>query len=139
MAPNDTYHWFAYLPNPNAVMSLPNQLFHFSEDPNIELFVPRPRLKRVMAGRPDTESLVWAIDDWHSPMYFFPRECPRLLLWPIQGSLASDIDEWMGEAPPRMVAYIEETWLERFNECDLYRYTFNSGGFESLNDAGMYV
>ena len=26
--------------------------------------------------------LVWAIDKWHQPMYRFPRDCPRILLWP---------------------------------------------------------
>ncbi|HIF71546.1 MAG TPA: hypothetical protein EYQ61_03150 [Dehalococcoidia bacterium] len=68
------------------------------------------------------ESVVWAIDEWHSPMYFFPRECPRLLLWPIEGSTAADIQHWMGESPPRMVAYIESVWVDRFSTCQLYRY-----------------
>ena len=28
------------------------------------------------SAHPDTEPFVWAIDDWHSPVYFLPRDCP---------------------------------------------------------------
>ena len=115
------------------------RLFHYSEDPNIELFIPRPRPKRDIDRRPLDESLVWAIDEWHSPMYFFPRDCPRLLLWPIEGSTEDDILKWMGESPPRMVAHIEKRWLPKFDACQLYRYEFDGSCFESLNDAGMHV
>jgi len=51
MAPNDTYHLFAFLLDTNAVMSLPPKLFHFSEDPNIEVFAPRPRPLNPITGR----------------------------------------------------------------------------------------
>ena len=114
-------------------------LFHFSEDPDIQSFIPRPRPARPIPNRPDQESLVWAINEWHSPMYFFPRECPRLLLWPVESTTRTDVAEWMGSNPPRMIAYIEQGWVDRFESCVLYRYTFDSESFESLDDAGMYV
>src|SRR5580698_7679583 len=70
-------------PRHTAAMRDPH-LFHFSEDCAIELFEPRP--VRVPAERPPGREwlngpLVWAIDAWHAPMYFFPRDCPRILLW----------------------------------------------------------
>jgi hypothetical protein len=43
-------------------------LFHFSENPNIERFVPRPPV-----NHPDAVSTVWAIDEWHSPFTTSPR------------------------------------------------------------------
>ena len=111
-------------------------LFHFSEDPNIERFEPRPG--RQIDGRPAGEKLVWAIDDWHSPVYFFPRDCPRIMLWPIAGSKRVDIDRWIG-SDARMAAHIETAWEQRFNQCVLYRYTFDMSGFENLNDHGVHV
>jgi hypothetical protein len=46
-------------------------LYHFSEDPNINEFVPRS-----MECMPP---VVWAIDEEHSFFYFFPRDCPRVI------------------------------------------------------------
>ncbi len=51
-------------------------LSHFSEDPTIARFVLRPPL-----ARPTVEPLVWAIDEWHAPLYFLPaRLSARLFL-----------------------------------------------------------
>ena len=148
MGRNDTFHWlikpdsttFFRRWNPEGTwLPTMQRLFHYSEDPNIEFFIPRPREQRIIEGRSLDELLVWAIDEWHSPMYFFPRDCPRLLLWPIEGSSTADILTWMGERPPRMVAHIEKRWLSRFDTCELYRYEFDGSSFESLYDAGMHV
>ena len=50
------------------------QLFHFSDAGGIKVFTPRP----VPVASPRAEGrewlngpLVWAIDDWHAPMYLF--------------------------------------------------------------------
>jgi len=61
------------------------RLFHFSDDPRIEVF--EPRSPRVLAVRPSGQQwlngpLVWAIDESHSILYLFPRECPRVVIWP---------------------------------------------------------
>jgi hypothetical protein len=47
------------------------RLFHFSDDPTIEIFTPRPVL--VASKRPPgrewlNDPLAWAIDAWHQPM-----------------------------------------------------------------------
>lgn len=111
-------------------------LYHFSEDPEIRLF--EPRAGRQIEGRPPREQLVWAIDAHHSPVYFFPRECPRIVLWPIEDSTQGDIDRWMN-SDSRMVAHIESAWSDRFDNCQLYRYSFNATEFESLHDHGVHV
>jgi hypothetical protein len=90
-------------------------------------------------ARPEAEPLVWAIDDWHSPIYLFPRDCPRILMWPLPTTTPEDLDRWWGERKARMVAHVEWAWFERLRTARLYRYRMPAGAFEDLNDAGMWV
>lgn len=118
------------------------RLFHFSDDPGIERFAPRP--VRVPSARPPGREwlngpLVWAIDEWHSPMYLFPRDCPRILLWPTAATSAADLERWWGERRCRMIAHVEWGWFEALRQGRLYRYELPAGAFESLDDAGMWV
>jgi hypothetical protein len=113
------------------------KLFHFSEDPNIRLF--EPRQSRPLPRLPADVRLVWAIDEWHSPMYFFPRECPRVLLWALNDSLPEDVEMWMGPGDFRMVAYVEQQWIEKVENCELYRYSFDAESFVDIRDAGFHV
>ena len=118
-------------PGHTAGMSDPH-LFHFSEDPAIEQFEPHP--VRVPAERRPGRDwlngpLVWAIDEWHSPMYFFPRDCPRILLWRLPGTTDADIDRWWrGDRSRRMLAHIEEAWLDRLRATPVYRYRLRPRG-----------
>lgn len=109
-------------------------LYHFSERPDIERFVPR-----TLASRPEVEPLVWAIDEWHAPMYYFPRDCPRILLWPTEHTTEADHARWFGASSARMLAHIEWGWLEAVRTTPLYRYRFDEGSFETLDDAGMFI
>lgn len=109
-------------------------LYHFSEDPTIERFEPRAPL-----AHPDTEPLVWAIDEWHQPMYWTPRDCPRVLFWPRPATTPADRDRWWSSVAGRMVLAIEWRWFDRLRTTQMYRYVFADDAFESLNDAGMHV
>ncbi|MEZ5163494.1 MAG: hypothetical protein R2688_07030 [Fimbriimonadaceae bacterium] len=80
------------------------RLFHFSEEPNIERFVPRPPL-----AYPEAEALVWAIDEAHSPFYLFPRECPRIGLWDLESG------------PRGMQLFVQKDWQNN-QSTTLYRY-----------------
>lgn len=110
------------------------RLYHFSEDPGIERFVPRAPL-----ARPEIEPLVWAIDEWHQPLYFLPRDCPRVCFWPLPTTTPEDYDRFFARVAGRMVVAIEAAWLPRVRATQLYRYTFSDTSFTSLHDAGMYV
>ena len=111
------------------------RLFHFSEDPAIETFVPR-----VLAQRPEIQPLVWAVHPDYGWTYCFPRECPRILAWPLPETTANDLRAWCQNGPPRRVACIEAAWLERMGTVPLYRYEFEPEGFEALDgDAWMLV
>jgi len=118
-------------------------VFHFSEEPAIEVFEPRP--VRVPAQRPPGQDwlngpLVWAIDAWHAPMYYFPRDCPRILLWKTARTTSDDLDRWWrGDRGRRMQAHIEAAWLERLRTTPIYRYVFDPDAFEPLQDVGMWV
>jgi hypothetical protein len=118
------------------------RVFHFSDDGSIDAFLPRA--VRVPAKRADgmewlNGPLVWAIDEWHQPMYLFPRDCPRIVIWPIEGTRQKDLRDYFGTSCARMVAYIEADWLPRLQTQALYRYELPQGSFQSLEDAGMWV
>lgn len=104
-------------------------LYHFSEDPAIAVFAPH-RAKTSNLSEP----LVWAIDEWHAPMYYLPRDCPRACFWPGPQTTAEDRARWFGHTPARMVIAIESGWLARLRETALYRYTMPDEAFE-LQDA----
>lgn len=118
------------------------RLFHFSEDPAIARFEPRP--VRTPSPRPPGRDwlngpLVWAIDEAHQPMYLFPRDCPRILLWPLATTRAADRAAWWGQSQARMLAYVEQGWLAALSGARLYRYELPAEPFECLDDAGMWV
>src|SRR5580658_2766732 len=106
------------------------RLFHFSDDGSIELFAPRP--VRTPSTRPLgmerlNGPLVWAIDELHAPMFFFPRECPRILLWRKEDSTAEDIGRYWGNSSAPMLAFIEARWRDRVEAERLWRYELPCG------------
>lgn len=118
------------------------RLFHFSDDPGITRFVPRP-VATPSVRPPGREwlngPLVWAIDEPHAPMYLFPRDCPRILMWPVASTTAGDRERWLGGTAARIVAFVEEAWRERLGAASIHRYELPSPTFEDLGDAGMHV
>jgi hypothetical protein len=99
----------------------PLHLLHYSEDPDIERFVPH-----VPATNPDQPPLVWTIDDSHAPLFWFPRDCPRITFWTEDGS---PTDRLGPTSAPRVHA-IEDSWQERMATCELWEYRFSPIGFE---------
>jgi len=118
------------------------RLFHFSDDPDIKLFTPQP-VRIAAERRPGQEwlngPLVWAIDERHEPLYLFPRECPRILIWPTERTTAEDRERWFGDGGARMIAFVEERSLRELTSGAAFRYEMPEASFESLNDAGMWV
>ena len=106
------------------------RLYHFSEEPGIARFEPRARAENT-SGEPPC---VWAIDDWHAPMYYVPRDCPRACFWP--GSVTSDADRerWFAGVDAKMVIAIESAWLERLRRTTLYRYELPPATFVPARD-----
>lgn len=123
------------------MLKMKKRLYHFSDDPTIEVFEPRP--VRVPAARPAglewlNGPLIWAIDDEHSPLYLFPRECPRIILWRTPETSTADADRFL-EPAARMTAYVEKNWEIRIKKSVLFRYEMPATSFVDLGDAGMHV
>jgi hypothetical protein len=119
-----------------------NRLFHFSDDPSIDVFVPRA--VRVPSARPPGQEwlngpLVWAVDEAHQATYLFPRDCPRILLWLTEDTTEADRSQWWGDRQCRMIAHVEWAWLERIRAASLYRYELPSSTFEPLEGEWMWV
>jgi hypothetical protein len=109
-------------------------LYHFSEDPTIEVFVPH-----VPEHRDDVEPLVYAIDAWHAPMYYLPRQCPRACFWPGPGTTAEDRARSFTGVEAKMVIAVEADWLERIRSTTLYRYAMPEASFiEHGDDSGHW-
>jgi hypothetical protein len=118
------------------------RLFHFSDNAAIHVFKPKPVAapsKRPAGLEWLNGPLVWAIDEWHQPMYLFPRDCPRILIWPLAATSQDDRDRWFGQTNARMIAYIEQSWSERHASNRIHRYELPGEGFADLNNAGMWV
>ena len=119
------------------------RLFHFSEDGSIHRFEPRP--VRVPSERgPGREwlngPLVWAVEEDRQAVYLFPRDCPRILLWPTDKTTEADREIWWGERQCRMLAHIEWGWWARLASGTLYRYELPAGPFRPIDgDNWMWV
>ena len=108
-------------------------LYHFSEEPDIRVF--EPRFSPIANG-----DYVWAIDEWHAPMYYFPRDCPRACFWPGPTTTAEDHERWFGGVEARMVIAVESGWLDRIRSAQLFRYALPEDGFERHDaTAGHWV
>lgn len=120
------------------------RLFHFSESGDIEQFVPRPVFQpasRAPGSEWLNEPLVWAIGEERQYLYLFPRDCPRVVLWPTDKTTTDDRDKWFGDVPGNTVAvaYIEDRWLESMECTTVFRYDMPEDTFLDLKDAGMHV
>lgn len=106
-------------------------LYHFSEDPSIRQFTPRPPLAHL-----EQEPLVWAIDAWHQPIYWTPRDCPRVCFWPIPTTTPEDRAFYERATAARLVVTIEAAWLDRLRTTCLYRYTMPEETFVPRDPVG---
>jgi len=109
-------------------------LHHFSEDPSIERFVPH--VPRTNPGQPPA---VWAIDTDHAPLYWFPRDCPRVTAWPRRpDDVPAFRTAWHTVA--HRVHAIEARWLDRLRTVVLYRYDLPATAFRPWPEAeGQWI
>jgi hypothetical protein len=120
----------------------PMRLFHFSDDPDIDAFVPRP--VRVPSPRPGGQEwlngpLVWAVTEARQATYLFPRDCPRIVLWPTPDTTSEDLERWWGPSESRMVAHVEARWLHAIRAASLWRYELPPDGFRAIDGDWTWV
>jgi hypothetical protein len=108
-------------------------VYHFSEEGDITRFKPRESLSFSQLG-----PVVWAIDNEHAPLYFFPRDCPRIAIWKGSGTIDSDVQRF--SLHTRMAITIQRRWLEKVEHSTIFRYSFPAKGFRLFDEnAGYYI
>lgn len=112
------------------------KLHHYSEDPDIACF--HPHIAKTSSIQQET--FVWVIDEWHAPMYYVPRDCPRACFWAGERTTALDRERWLHGLEPRFVMAVEANWIDRIRRAVLYRYEMPPATFTPrLDDSGHYV
>ena len=112
----------------------PEALFHFSTSPDIERFAPH-----VPRTNPAHPPAVWAIDAEHAPLYWFPRDCPRVTVWSRGPNELAEFQARFTTAASRLHA-IELGWLPRMFDTTIYRYVFDPAGFVPWENAsGQWI
>jgi hypothetical protein len=82
---------------------------------------------------------VWAIDEQHAPLYWFPRDCPRVTAWSRNPQEAVAFRAAFATDAPRVHA-IELAWLARMRATVLYRYEFDAAAFTPWGEAsGQWI
>jgi hypothetical protein len=102
-----------------------SELWHVSEDPAVEVFVPRRDERHAL-----DEPLVWAVDTPHQWLYWFPRDCPRATWCAGADTSDEDVERWLDGDRGRRVAVIESRWLERMRTANVYAYRLPQETFE---------
>lgn len=112
----------------------PHAMWHFSEDPAIEVFRPQ----RVLEG-PSTElePRVWAVDTRHAPMFWFPRDCPRGCAWWSERTTPEDRADFFRHTTSDRIHVIEHGWLDVVQRCELFAYRLPTAPF-SPHEVGGY-
>lgn len=103
-------------------------LLHFSEDPHITRFVPH-----MPATNPVHHPAVWAIDAAHAPLYWFPRDCPRVTVSADDTDQRAELGALLQTSAARVQA-TELGWLSRLRDVILYEYALPRATFRPWSD-----
>lgn len=112
----------------------PSAVFQFSEDSTLRRFAPQ-----VPPSNPSHPPVVWAVDDEHAPLYWFPRTVPRISVWAYDEVQQRQLTDRFGTESHRIVA-VEQHWLGEIRAARIHRYTFDASQFVPWEQAdGQYV
>lgn len=121
-------------PDVQLVGVVPDTVYHYSEDGAITRFAPH-----VPQTNPSHPPAVWAMDEAHSPLYWFPRDCPRISVWANDEAQQSTLSELFDTDASRICA-AESCWLDRVRRAHIYRYGFDGARFGPWVEAdGQYI
>ena len=111
-------------------------LFHISEENDIEVFEPRKPVRPDMQNSP---AFVWAINEACLPNYLMPRDCPRVAFHVNESTTKADKRKHLSSVSDHVIA-IESRWFEKMKNTTLYLYEFDSADFYLQDEiAGYYV
>jgi hypothetical protein len=110
------------------------KVYHYSEDGSIRRFAPH-----VPPTNPSHPPAVWTIDAAHSPLYWFPRNCPRISVWATSAAQQELLTATFNTEASRICA-AESHWLTRVRDASIYRYSFEAKPFAPWTEAdGQYI
>ncbi len=111
------------------------KLYHISETENIQTFIPRQSKKQW-----NYEKYVWAISDDKLHNYLLPRACPRICL---EAKDVAILEKWIPSISiqdKKAIIIVHQDWVERIQNCTLFRYEFEDSNFKSIDAiAGYWV
>ncbi len=110
------------------------KLYHFSGRGDIDVFVPRAPLRH-----PHAEPLVYAISEQESPLYLFPRDCPRIATWVTEETSEGEREQFYAEGAARIKSFIDRSCETAWRTGGIYRYAFSSDGFEDCQGYGDWI
>lgn len=114
--------------------SVPDVVFHYTEDGTISRFVPH-----VPQTNPSHPPAVWAMDAEHSPLYWFPRDCPRISVWANDDAQRAILRDTFETDATRICA-CESHWVDGMRRARVYRYAFDGDQFAPWTGAeGQYI
>jgi hypothetical protein len=110
-------------------------LYHFSEESDIHIF--KPRMKQ---NRPDVPAVVWAIDEQHEFSYYFPRDCPRIVIRRTKDMKDEHHELFFKHTNADLIVTVESDWYPRIIQQTLYRYHMDEASFKLFDEtAGYYI
>ena len=116
---------------------MPERLFHFSDDPGIASFEPRPP---PSASSGVTDHVVWAVGERLRHNYLLPRDCPRVTFYPTPSSTPADLERLMTGTSAGHVVAIETGWMPALRHGRLYQYELPPDTFVPVDEgAGYYI
>lgn len=116
------------------VHGTPTAVYHFSEDSTLRRFAPH-----IPPSNPSHPPGVWTIDAEHAPLYWFPRDVPRISCWAYDDAQQEVLGERFATEAHRICA-AELCRLDEIRSTRIYRYTFDAADFRPWEHAdGQYV
>ena len=105
------------------------------ERADIAHFVPR-----TLASRPELPAAIWAIDEEHAPLYWLPRDCPRVAFWALPTSTPEDRARFLGQTAARIVIAIEAgAGSTGVRQATLFAYHLPGGSFSTTEGPGYHI
>jgi hypothetical protein len=121
-------------PTTRTSSGVPTTVYHYSEDGTIGRFAPQ-----VPQTNPSHPPAVWAMDAEHSPLYWFPRNCPRISVWADDDEQRQVMRETF-QTEARRICACESHWLTGVRDARVYRYAFSGAQFAPWAEAaGQYI
>ena len=111
----------------------PFALWHFSEDPSLDRFLPRA-LGRQPGGAAGVGGRYPACAD-----VLVSTRLPARVIWPVASTTAADCERFFGQSAAARIHVMEAGWLKRLQDCRLYAYRLPTGPFRPHEVGGYWV